>query len=262
MPPADVRARDYRRYLAILRAHPAQRDALFALTAFYLELAHIAGSVSEPMLGAIRFSWWREALEALEKGEGPKNHPVLQALHVRGGIPYAPLYAMIAAREADIDPSLLPDEAGFLAYLDATSGALHLLWAHALGDMRHDEAILALSRGYAILGIVRAIPHYAAQGQLCLPRSVMERYGLAFDASSLAAPDERIVSLVEYLHAKAVVYLSHATPYGKHLPAPHRVLLAFAYSDAGALKRAGYDPYHPVLRKLSPLSLVWKAMWA
>ena len=61
----ELRAADYERFLAIQLASAAKRPALYALTALNTELARIAETVSEPLLGHIRLAWWREALEEL-----------------------------------------------------------------------------------------------------------------------------------------------------------------------------------------------------
>ena len=57
---ASVRAADPDRYFATLFAPAPKRPFLFALYAFHAEVARIAESVREPMLGAIRLEWWRE----------------------------------------------------------------------------------------------------------------------------------------------------------------------------------------------------------
>lgn len=261
----EIRSRDYRRFLAIARASLRKRSALYALTAFYLELAHIAESVSEPMLAAIRFTWWREGIEAMAGGEVPRAHPIMQALGdvLKDGL-VSPdtLCALISARDADMDFTLLDDEAGFLEYLDATSGALHLQWARILGGAIHEEAIIALSRGYSMIRLLRAIPYHARQNQLRLPRSMLELHGLSFMPPSLSEPDGKVQLLTHYLHGKAVLSLSHALPYRKLLPAPHRALLSMGFYDAEALKRVAYDPFHPALQPRSTLGLVWRAITA
>ena len=43
---------------------PPARPFLFALYAFNHEVARVAETVREPMLGAIRLEWWRETVES------------------------------------------------------------------------------------------------------------------------------------------------------------------------------------------------------
>lgn len=76
---ADVRLRDHDRYLCALYAPAAVRPGLMALFALDLEMAQIVATTSEPMVGAIRLAWWREALESLDKSKVPAQ-PLLQAL--------------------------------------------------------------------------------------------------------------------------------------------------------------------------------------
>lgn len=76
---ALVRERDRDRYLATLYAPAAVRPALFALHALDLELAEVARTTTEAMLGQIRLAWWREQLQALDQG-APSPHPVLAAV--------------------------------------------------------------------------------------------------------------------------------------------------------------------------------------
>ena len=64
----SVRAADPDRYFATLFAPASQRPFLFTLYAFHAELARVAETVREPMLGAIRLEWWRESAEVASKG--------------------------------------------------------------------------------------------------------------------------------------------------------------------------------------------------
>lgn len=75
-----MRSGDEDRWLSSRYAPKAERQALLALYAFAYELAKVRLVVTEPALGAIRFQWWREALEELERGETPRAHEVVGAL--------------------------------------------------------------------------------------------------------------------------------------------------------------------------------------
>lgn len=261
----EVRSRDYRRFLAIQRAPASKRPALYAITAFYNELAHIPESVSDPMLAAIRFSWWREGIESIAKGQTPRAHPVMSAIAFllsEGIVIPEILYTMIKERDVDIDASILTDEGRFLHYLDATAGTLYVLWARILGENTKNDAIIALARGYAMIGLIRAIPHYASKEQLRFPKSMIEAHGLEFAASALAHPNDKVQLLSHYVHGKAMVSLTHAANNRKTLPAPHRVLLKFALKDAETLSALAYDPYHPRLSTTPLLKLVLYALRA
>ncbi len=261
----DIRQRDYRRFLAIGRARPRYRPALYATTGLHLELSHISETVSEPMIAAIRYTWWREAIEAIAAGKPPRQHPLMLALAdamEKGVVKAETLLQMIAVRDRDLDPSLLAAEGEYLHYLDETAGALHRTWAHMMGHLASDEPITALSRGYSMIRLLLLLPYHAARGQVRFPRSIVEQHGLSYMASALAEPDDRIRMMTHYLHGKAMLSLRHAEPYVKQLPAPHRAILKLALRDAERLKQVAYDPYHPRLAETSPLGLVWCALRA
>lgn len=75
-----VQAGDEDRWLSSRYAPKPERRALVALYAFAFELARIRLVVTESGLGAIRFQWWREALEEIEAGKPPRAHDVVGAL--------------------------------------------------------------------------------------------------------------------------------------------------------------------------------------
>lgn len=58
----------------------AVRTRLYKVYALECELAHVKHSVTEEMIGNIRFAWWREHVEALYDGQVRGGHPVLEAL--------------------------------------------------------------------------------------------------------------------------------------------------------------------------------------
>src|SRR5258707_14241030 len=77
---AQLAKQDRDRYLTVLAAPAGQRDALAVLAAFNLELARVADTVSEQMLGFIRLQWWREALDEIALGKPVRRHAVATPL--------------------------------------------------------------------------------------------------------------------------------------------------------------------------------------
>src|SRR3954471_20313299 len=101
---ALVRAHDKDRYLASLFAPPEPRRHLFALYAFNLEIAHVQAMVRDPMAGAIRLQWWREALLGARPGEAEAS-PVAAAIHAalaETQADHAPLIELIETRRAEL----------------------------------------------------------------------------------------------------------------------------------------------------------------
>lgn len=88
---------DPERALAVAYAPRVARDALTALFALDERFGRIVASTSEPMIGLMRLTWWREALEAIDRDPAPAE-PLLRALatHV---LPYGVTGAALAAIE-------------------------------------------------------------------------------------------------------------------------------------------------------------------
>lgn len=57
-----------------------QKNALIALYALDIELAHVHHIVKEEMMAHIRYAWWQEGMEEVATGKKPREHPVLQAV--------------------------------------------------------------------------------------------------------------------------------------------------------------------------------------
>ncbi|MEO8114657.1 MAG: squalene/phytoene synthase family protein, partial [Phenylobacterium sp.] len=86
----------------------AARADLIALYAYDYELARAPRAASNALLGEIRLTWWREALDEIYEGRPVRYHPAAQALAEAVGrrdLPRGPLEAMIDARYRELDPS-------------------------------------------------------------------------------------------------------------------------------------------------------------
>jgi len=150
-----VRRVDPDRWLASgFIADAAARADVIALYAYNYELARVAGGVSNALMGEIRLTWWREAMEELASGKPPRKHPTVEALAASGLDPLA-LAAMAEARFADLDEGSLAGEAEVLAYVDGTAGALAVLAARRLDASADPHAVKGAARAYGLAGLWR-----------------------------------------------------------------------------------------------------------
>jgi phytoene synthase len=189
-----VRATDPDRYFASLFAPASHRPYLHALYAFNQEVAHVAESVREPMLGAIRLEWWRETAEGAAKGT-PRNHDVargLAALFADRQIALPSLEAIIAARAFDSDAGQFADFAGLETYLDATGGGVMRLAAQIVGGDPGVTGEAALA--YGLAGLVRSLPFHNRRHKLYLPLDLLTALGLTPEEFFVLENDPRIVA--------------------------------------------------------------------
>jgi phytoene synthase len=258
---ALVRAADKDRFLATLFAPVRYRRALFALYAFNAEVARVRELAREPMPGEIRLQWWRDIFVAAP-GSEVSAHPVAGALLatvVRYRLPQALFSDLIEARAFD----LYDDPMGSMAELDGyavkTSSAIMKLAAVILNDGR-DPGIDGMTRhagiGYAIAGLLSALPWHAARRQLYVPFDLLGRHGVrAEDVFAARATPELRSALAELRsHARDELAAARATapplPPGL-LPAVLPAALAGAMLD----RMERRDPFVP-----SPLPQ-WRRQW-
>ena len=134
---ALVRRVDPERWLSSrFIAEPERRADVVALYAYDHELARAPKIASNPLLGEIRLTWWREALDEIFEGRPVRRHPTAQALAEvvrRRDLARAPLEAMIDARYRELDPEPLreaeaadwaQDVAGGAAWAQSAASAL------------------------------------------------------------------------------------------------------------------------------------------
>lgn len=191
-----VRRADPDRFLASLFAPASKRPLLLALYAFNVEVARVADTVREPMMGEIRLEWWRETLEGARAGK-PRPHDVARALadlFAATGLPTGQFEAMISTRAFDASSDVFADRAALEAYCDATSGNLMRVAAQILGAP-NDALARHAGTAYAIAGILRSIPHHAARHKSFLPQSMLDAVGLTKD-ELFARPDRDKVKAV------------------------------------------------------------------
>ena len=142
---------DEDRWLSSRYAPVKERRALTALYLLNYELARVRLVVTEPGLGAIRFQWWRDALEEIDTGN-LYRHEVVEALaeQVSGGLlSVATLQKLVDGYEAAFeanDRSLEPEHS-----LTAIAAKV-LTPAHGWGEVIVELAphCAALRRGESV----------------------------------------------------------------------------------------------------------------
>jgi phytoene/squalene synthetase len=252
-----VRKGDRDRWLCALFAPEAARPAVLALLAFNLELARIRDSVREPHMALIRLQWWRDAIGEAVAG-APRRHPVCIALAdglARHEAMASLLNAMIDAREKDIEEMPFVTMADLVAYAEATSGALARGVALAFGLHGADAAqsALALGRGWALVGLVRAAAHQAALRRCPVPAQILSDNGVDVEAWFAGRPGPGAAGAIRAISLQAQSSFAAAHPAA--LRDAGLVLGGLAILGRTHLKRvarAGHDPFAPELAAASP----------
>ncbi|CAN7243701.1 squalene/phytoene synthase family protein [Phenylobacterium sp. LjRoot225] len=133
-------------------ADPGQRADVIALYAFDHELARAPRIASNPLLGEIRLTWWREVLEEIFEDRAVRRHPTAQALAgavARRGLAREPLETMIDARYRELDPEPL-SAAEAVAWARDTAGRAAQAAVAALDPAASGDQALAAAGAWAL----------------------------------------------------------------------------------------------------------------
>ena len=261
------------RRMAALFAPPEIRGRLFALYAFYHEIAKVPDTVSEGVIGEMRLAWAREAVEDLF-ADPPKvrRHDVYEALSELRNAPGAPgkaeVVTLVEARAADLGEGPFPTRDDRRDYVDRTAVSLMRLAARlAKPDLdlgaEPGAAIMAAGRLWGFTGLIRAFPALCQAGRP--PFSADELAGADVTELDLAKgrkADQALKALAglikEAEEARAMLGRTRASLPAEVFPAVGYAGLARGYLKAA--KRLS-DPYRePADRPLSARQ--WRLTWA
>lgn len=154
---------DEDRWISSRYARLEDRRSLIALYAINVELARVRLVVSEPTLGAIRFQWWREAIEEIRAGGPVRKHDVVQAIASKVSQNALPLDALdrLVDRHEDAfeagDRSLEP-EAHLMAMAASIFAPAHG-WGQHIQDLAPVYGALRRGEGRAFGPILPRVPN-------------------------------------------------------------------------------------------------------
>lgn len=250
-----VRDEDPDRYFATLFAPAEQRPGLFALYAFNSEIARIRESVSEPIPGEIRLTWWREVLQG-ERYEEASAHPVAAAIRSvisDNRLPVDAFVRMTEARVLDLYNDPIPTLNDLEGYTGDTSSALIRLAAIILaggGEPGGAEAAGHAGVAYAVTGLLRALPFHAQRGQVFIPAEVLARHGARRDDLLAGRSSPGVYAALRDMRAFARKHLTAArAASGDIKSAASAAFLPVALSDLylKRMERQGYNPFRTLI---------------
>src|SRR5215469_720105 len=174
-----VHSADRDRFVATLFAPAHNRDALYALYAFNVEVARVRDRAREAAPGEIRLQWWREVLQGERQGEAlatPVAASLLNTIETYRP-PVNVMLALLEARRFDLYDEPMPTVAALEDYAVKTASGLIAIAAAMLGV---DVVRAARPAGIALAltELLAALPGHAARRQLYLPLELLDRHGV------------------------------------------------------------------------------------
>lgn len=208
-----LKSSDPDRCRAALLADADVREKLMLLYAFHYELSKVPNVTSEPMLGAIRYQWWREAVGEWYGDASVRRHEIttpMAALVAETGLRRFWFDQLIDGRERDLDPRPFADMAEAELYAAQTSGQLAQIAARLCGSQDTDLA-KQLGKIWGMCGLVRAYRFYADKALADLKfEDLRDRTAALYEATKTKmSPD--MTPAVAYV-ALVPEYLKRADP--------------------------------------------------
>lgn len=136
--------------------------------AFHYELAKVPEFVSEPLIGQIRYQWWRDAVAEIYEDRPVRAHEIstpLTTLFKAVQMPRFWVDRLIDGRERDLDPTPFETLDAALEYCRETSGLLLQMAVHICrvteGGSALDETSLARAgEAWGLTGLARSWKFY------------------------------------------------------------------------------------------------------
>ncbi len=259
-----LRRDDPDRWLASLFVPAPARPHVHALYAFSLEIARVREIVSEPLLGEMRFQWWRDALEAPAGGEVQAN-PVAAALLDtidRLDLPKEPLLGLIEARLFDLYDEPMESVAALEAYAKATSSSLFRLATLVIDPVHAVQGLGAADHAgiaYALTGLLRALPWHHARGQAYVPLETLRGHGASRDDLAAGSASPAVHAALADLRALVRAHLETFSARLSSVPDQSRpATLAAGLCEAylRQMEKRSYDPFTTVVELPQ-----WRRQW-
>lgn len=238
------------RYLCSLFTPQSCREAIIGLYSWAEELDEIKYRVSEPMLGHIRFQWWRETIDVAFAQHHSEN-PLLISLMPwikSGHISQTTFEILLGAYEREIDsfhPGNLQELETFIEhkYLPIFEIAGSIL-AGSILTAQAKQALYHVALAYGHVEILSKAVPLTRKGICYLPVDLLEEAGITAEEITAVENKDIIKEITQFLTQRAKIHVSQARSYRKYAP---KVLLPILYHSIitddriGSIKRHHYQ---------------------
>lgn len=249
---AETRRHDQDRFLCALFAPPEHREHLWTLYAVNAEIARIRDGVSEPMLGHLKVQWWRDVVANIAANQGaPAGYPIAEALQrVMAGGRFTSVWFedILIARDWELDDGVFPTLASLEEHVERTAVRLAWLSLDVLGitDTISRDAVRHAAMGFALCGMLRAIPFHAARNRLLMPSDLLDSAAVTLGGIQSGQAMTALTGVAAKVASRAYMHLDLARAVSRMADRQSRAVLLWATiarSFCRALERADYNVF-------------------
>lgn len=258
---AEFRASDGE--LAAMFAPERHRAALIALYRWHEEIAGLPLRINEPMIGAMRCEWHREAIKALfADPPSVRRNPVIEglslAVHHPGGPHDEELLGILDAHGADFEGRRFATLADLNQHAAETDGRIAAIAARMLGAKGATSGARSAGIFCGTVRMLRQFPIRAGRQLAVVPDDALGAAGLnpARLATGREADAARAALEPVYLAAREDLMAARADTRGMAVePFPAILPAALAARRLKRIRRSA-DPYRPAAEP-GPMALRW-----
>lgn len=255
-----MRDQDPDRFMITLFFDGDVRADLWTLYAFHHEIAKTREVVTDTHIGLIRLQWWRDAIAAIYDGGAVPHHPITEPLAdmiKRRGLNREWFDAVIYAREFDLEDVLPGNLPGLINYADFTQTPLMRLALQITGDDVDAPDVAPVAIGWALSGLIRAVPFHAGQSRCFMPGDLMNRAGLSTDALYAGRDLDKLPAIIATVRDQAHSMIQNLSGNSRLV----RLYHAMALSDLARVGKARDNVFRAKLAHRGPFFplLLWRA---
>jgi NADH dehydrogenase [ubiquinone] 1 alpha subcomplex assembly factor 6 len=175
-----LKTHDYSNYLASLFS--PNLAAIWAISAFNIELATIQDTCLNVDIAKSRFHWWNTVLDSVYS-QKPPNHPVAQELAsavAANNLSKTWFLRILNERRIHLDRTSFPSIKSLEDYSENTCSSLLYLHLEALGikNIKADHAASHAGKAIGIATILRATPRNLQKGAIFLPLDILSKHSV------------------------------------------------------------------------------------
>lgn len=240
--------------LAALFAPEAARAALIGLYRWHEEIAALPLRITEPMIGAMRIEWHREAVEALFADPVMvRRNPVIEglslAVHHAGGPQLEELTAILDAHGAEFEGRRFATMAEINDQAAATDGRIARIAARMLDPGHPHPGAASAGIACGTVRLLRQFPVRAGRQLAVVPEDALGEAGLTAARLATGRETDAARAALEPVYLAARDDLAAARADARGLPVSQFPAILPAALAAQSLKhlRRQRDPYRPAV---------------
>ena len=202
-------------HLAITLMPQDVQLSIYVLCSFFAELDVIPATVSEPMLGEIRYQWWRDVINE-KNAQSPLAEKLLEAMQTHNWAE-KPLLDMIDAKIFDLYANPMETKTQFEAYAGHTYSTLLQLTANSIAPATaklFSDVSGHLGVAFCVAKYLTYLKVHQSRGQVFIPQDILSQHALSTD-DFIAA--QNLASINACLQAFAAYGQDHYQQAKSHL---------------------------------------------